>query len=424
MASVPSTPTNIECRGRETYKLLSCTANGPTVDSWSHDDASGRQQWVFEPVSAWQFRVRTCDPARADWYLSRSGSGKVALRRGATGSTVWELSGANGGGWSMSATDATDGLRYLSAHSDGWDRGVDLYSKVTSTLRQTWVVTPAGAPVPAPAPTPTPTPTPTPDPAPVPAGTLLTIDPALQFPGWGAASKRTRLSYDDGGVRITFPPRPHASAGGTNWGFSPPGMFPAKEARASFNVYVQRDFPFEASGSSAGKFGIGIEGGPGAASGGNWSKNGVSFRPMWLGAGPSGSGAMGYVYTEVSNPNDHRASADQQPGVLDTVVMTNGGHNFWRKNTEQLELRKGQWNECSVYMKLNTPGKYDGVIEMTTNGETKRIDNFRWLLPGSKTKIEKFWVASWFGGSGSDPSWSPGRQCHQTIKDVRVWTKK
>jgi hypothetical protein len=27
-------------------------------------------------------------------------------------------------------------------------------------------------------------------------------------------------------------------------------------------------------------------------------------------------------------------------------------------------------------------------------------------------------------GSGSDTSWAPGRQCYQTIKDVRVWTKK
>ena len=79
MASVPTTPANIACRGRETYTLLSCKAGDPTVDSWSHDDGSGRQRWAFEPVSAWQFRVRTCDPTRADWYLSRSGSGKVAV---------------------------------------------------------------------------------------------------------------------------------------------------------------------------------------------------------------------------------------------------------------------------------------------------------------------------------------------------------
>ena len=28
------------------------------------------------------------------------------------------------------------------------------------------------------------------------------------------------------------------------------------------------------------------------------------------------------------------------------------------------------------------------------------------------------------GGSGSDPSWAPGRKCWMTTKNVRVWTDK
>ena len=61
---------------------------------------------------------------------------------------------------------------------------------------------------------------------------------------------------------------------------------------------------------------------------------------------------------------------------------------------------------------------------MTVNGVTHRTEGFRWLLPGSKSQIETFWAAQWMGGSGSDPSWAPGRKCWMTTKNVCVWTDK
>ena len=362
--------------------------------------------------TAYRFKIRLLESERSGWYLKNVGGGVVSLAAGTTGATLWEVTALRGGGWSIRATGEMSPLAYLSVHSDTWNAVVDLYSKVTANGRQTWFVEKV-------APTPDP-------PAPAPDGTLLEIDPALRFPGWNASSKRTRLSYDRESIRVNYPAHPHASSGGTNWNFNPSvARLPAREAAVSFDVFFPEDFPFEASGSSAGKIGSGFHVGPGDASGGNWSTSGASFRMMWLGAESWGSNSMAYVYVEVADPSNFRGTIDQKPGVLEKAgtVLTNGGANIWRNVAEPCKFYRGRWNSCSMYTKLNTPGKYDGAIEMEVNGVKHRIDDFRWILPGSKSSIEKFLFTSWFGGSGSDPAWAPGRACYSLTKNIRVWSK-
>ena len=418
MPSIPTNvPVNIRTRGKAVYNFLSVA--GTQVDCWSGDDASGRQRWMFEPATSGRFTIRLLESERSGWYLKNVGGGIASLAAGVAGATLWELTALRGGGWSIRATGEQSSLTYLSVHSDTWDAVVDLYSKVTSNGRQTWFVEKVDA-------SPTPTPTPDPAPTPTPAGALLKIDQALQLPGWGASSKRTRLSYDRESIRVNYPAHPHASSGGTNWNFKPSvARMPAREATVSFDVFFPEDFPFEAQGSSAGKIGSGFHMGPGDASGGNWSTSGASFRMMWLGAESWGSYAMAYVYVEVASPENFRGTIDQKPGVLEKAgtVLTNGGANIWRNIAEPCKFYKGKWNSCAMYAKLNTPGKYDGVIEMEVNGVKHRIDNFRWVLPGSSSNIEKFLFTSWFGGSGSDPGWAPGRACYSLTKNVRVSTK-
>lgn len=411
-------PTNVRTRGKAVHTFLSVAYDGPKIDCWSSDDASGRQRWVFEPASSGKFKIKLVESERSGWYLKNVGGGKVTLAEGAMGATLWEAMSLRDGGWSIRATGESSPLSYLSVHSDTWDAAVDLYSKVTSNGRQTWFVEKV-------APTPTPTPVPDPTPTPSPAGALLKIDQALQLPGWGASSKRTRLAFDRESIRVNYPAHPHASSGGTNWSFNPTvARLPAREARVSFDVYFPEDFPFEAQGSSAGKIGSGFHVGPGDASGGNWSNSGASFRMMWLGAESWGSYAMAYVYMEVADPANFRGTIDQKPGVLEGAgtVLTNGGANIFRNIAEPCKFYKGKWNSCSMYMKLNTPGRYDGAIEMQVNGLKHRIDDFRWVIPGSRSNIEKFLMTSWFGGSGSDPAWAPGRACYSLTKNVRVWS--
>lgn len=389
--------------GKSTYTYLSAAAAPKTsIDTFVRDDGSGRQRWVVQVFGEDTVALKLAEPGR-DVLLSAAESA-VVLREQTEGGPgpeqLWRFETLDGAAVALRNVARS---AYLSSHDDNWDNAVDLWGELGPEGRQSWAVALAGSSRP---------------------GRLLAIDPALQLPEWGAAPKRTRLSYDaaSGGIRINYPASPHASAGGTNWGFRPPGLFPAREARVSCEVYVPPDFPFEASGSSAGKLGIGIDVGAGPASGGNWSSNGASFRPCWIGAERDGSNAMAYVYCEVSNPDNFREHMDQAPGVLDSAVLTNGGANMFRKVPNPMRIYKGKWNAIEVYMKLNTPGKMDGVCEMSVNGVQYRVDNFRWVLPGSRSMVEKFWTASWFGGSGSDPSWSPGRPCYTIVRDVVVWT--
>ena len=403
--------------GKKTWVYLSARkAPDVNMDTFATDDASGRQRFVVLDAGAGCVFLKLARRGR-EWFLSTVDS-RVEIRSDADPTVqTWEPVPLAEGVFAFKA-----GGKFLSAHDDSWNNDVDLWGEIGPEGRQSWKVEciPSAAPAPsAAAPTAQAQPQAQPQ-----AGRMLTIDPALTLPGWKAASKRTRVSYDNGGIRVTYPAHPHASAGGTNFSFKPDGLFPAREARLSCDVFIPADFPFEASGSSAGKFGLGLEVGKGTASGGNWSQTGASFRPMWLGADREGADAMGYIYVEVANPSDHRSSLDQAPGVLDSAVLTNGGVNLWRKLPKPCRLVKGRWNSVEIHMRLNTPGKRDGLAEMIVNGQRQVAENFRWLLPGSTSLIETCWFATWFGGSGSDPSWAPGRECWSTTKNVRVWTDR
>lgn len=422
-------------------KYLSVAAPpGTRVDLWDRDDGSGRQRWTLVPTgdADGSVYVQLGEAARSNWRLTLSPDDVAVISTpcapGKGQKFVWD-----GTSFRLSGSD-----EFLSWRQ--WDNGVDVWGSVGPEGRQSWKLgaAPAEAPTaPAAAPPATPPVAPpvaqppvapaAPPAAPpvaapkLPAGRLMRIDPQLRLPGWGAASKRTRLSFDPSShaMRIDYPAHPHASAGGTNWRFKPKGVkLPAREARVTFEVFFPRDFPFEASGSSAGKIGIGFRAGSGDASGGEWSSNGASFRLIWLGAEPWGSYACAYVYCEVKNPDDFRGSIDQRQDVLSTAVLTNGGMNLFRPEKTDTPCRfiKGQWNTCEMRMKLNGPGSHDGAVAMTINGVTQQLNDFRWTLPGSPTRIEEFWVSSWFGGSGSDPSWAPGRPTYSLLRNVRVRT--
>lgn len=392
-------------------KFLSVQASpGTNVDAFAKDDGSGRQRWIVRDSGDGDGSVFIISAENSrGWYLSSQkddvGNNVDLYFEVDSSRQKWFVEKAYGTSGSTIRVKGDRAIGFLSFRE--WDSGVDLWKEVGPEGRQTWKMIEVKEPVRE--------------------GKILSIDSSLKLPDWGASSKRARLSYDgeNAAIRVDYPVKPWASSGGTNWTFRPTKFvgLPAREARVSFDVFFPSDFDFEASGASAGKIGCGIRGGSGDASGGNWSRDGFSFRLCWIGNAPYGSDAMAYVYTEVENPSDFRGTIDQDPSVTKYAVMTNGGMNIFREGPgDDLRFVKGKWSKCSVYLKLNSPGKRDGVVELAVGDGKRRIDGFRWVIKNSQSKIEEFVFTSWFGGSGSDPQWHPKWPCHSLTKNVRVWT--
>jgi hypothetical protein len=382
---------------------------GTKVDAFAKDDESGRQRWVIRDSGDGDGSVVVISAESSrKWFLSTP--------KDEVGNWVdlyFEVD-SDRQKWFLEDTEGGKTLRLKGGRSVGflsyreWDSGVDIWGEVGPEGRQTWKIAEVRAPTRE--------------------GTLLEIDQALKFPNWGASSKRNRLSYDSSNrsIRVDYPKSPWASSGGTNWTFKPTKFvpLPAREALVSFEIFFPSDFDFEANGASAGKIGCGIRGGSGGSSGGNWSRDGFSFRLCWIGASSYGSDAMAYIYTEVENPSDFRGSIDQDQSILKDAVLTNGGMNIFRNGPgDQLRFVKGKWTPCSVYLKLNAPGKRDGVVELCVGEGKRRIEGFRWLISGSKSKIEEYVFTSWFGGSGSDPQWAPKWPTYSLCKNVSVWAE-
>jgi len=80
-------------------------------------------------------------------------------------------------------------------------------------------------------------------------------------------------------------------------------------------------------------------------------------------------------------------------------------------------IKRGVWHTVQTWVKLNTPGRHDGVIKTWLNG--KRVlkqQNMRFRdIPG--LQINRFQFVSFFGGHG--PDWAPQTDQTAWIDDVR-----
>jgi hypothetical protein len=203
----------------------------------------------------------------------------------------------------------------------------------------------------------------------------------------------------------------HGRGSNMNALLAPAAHFPADQCRLRVKLFYEPGFPWGARMPKAGGKIIGFEIGRGAASGGNYSPTGASLRVTW-----SYNGGVGpYLYPQVRAPlskkqtgvNADWAALDQSEPVRNVSYIATGVHMFYpaakdRKRPEawDLRLREGVWNDVELFVKLNTPGRHDGVVELTVNGVTKRSTDVRYRYDDAK--IMGVRLHSFFGGGSQD----------------------
>lgn len=186
---------------------------------------------------------------------------------------------------------------------------------------------------------------------------------------------------------------------------APRPLFPAEEVRISFKLWFDKSFPWTLNASTpqvGGKLG-GFEIGKGSASGGNYSTTAASARITWKNEG----GLLGYVYPQLRSATSDKVTwsqLDQSAEFQKIARISMGVHVFVppKGREYRLTMRKERWNDISIYIKLNTPGKHDGVLELSVNGVTERTEAVRYRH--TPIKVEGFNLHTFFGGSQRPPT--------------------
>ena len=231
--------------------------------------------------------------------------------------------------------------------------------------------------------------------------------------GWNTVhgSSKNRFSVNNGVLRLDYEKNSYAAKSGDSFAANPHKSLPKDEFTLSYSVEFPNDFDFKKGGKLPGVC-IGSTNKE-CSAGGDWRKGEGSIRVMWRANNGKDPYAIGYVYTTHGDPKKgEQAQGRQTKDAMSPSDRT--GHNFWKKGTP-LKLHHG-WNTIRVRVKLNTPGKQDGLYEMTVNGKTVKVTDavFR---EKKEEMVQTLKFVSFFGGG--DSSWAtPNKQLHANFKDI------
>lgn len=187
--------------------------------------------------------------------------------------------------------------------------------------------------------------------------------------------------------------------GGFSFYMSPKNMNLTDEVYFSYKVkFGNNNFNWVRGGMLPGIW-IGRMG----AFGGVFLEDGASMRVMWRSQGF----AEAYVYVPPVQDSDYY----KLPGYVKNEGFGDSlGRGLLRFNQEE-------WNDIVMHVKLNTPGNFDGILELTINGLLLKYEKMNWR--NGSEPISGFMMQSFFGGA--DQSWATPVDQEISFKDFKVF---
>jgi hypothetical protein len=209
---------------------------------------------------------------------------------------------------------------------------------------------------------------------------------------WDGTRNRTRVMADARNpsahfLRVKYPAKKFGPV--DNGGQALVRLPPAEEYYLSYRVRFQEGFDFRRGGKLPG-----LASGDGKYSNGLHPVNGDGWtaRMMWLEEGR----LIPYIYY---------------------VGMPKESHwgDSWPINTS---LKPGVWYTLTQRIRLNSPGKSNGIYTIWVNGKkvTQRTDML-WRY-GNKGQIDSFIFSTFHGGN--TPDWAPRWDCFADFDDFRI----
>lgn len=216
-------------------------------------------------------------------------------------------------------------------------------------------------------------------------------------PWYSSGIKKNQWSVEGDILKVKIKKGIHGGQSGGAFDANPNKMFPSDSVTFSYDVYFPDDFDFVKGGKLPGVC-LGTNK-SGCANGGDWKKEEGSIRPMWRANDGKDPYIIGYIYLPDSKGPKHAYDNQGQQYKNATRPGDRAGHDVWI-HEKSLSIAHG-WNSIQVKITLNTPGKKDGVLEMTVNGVTRRVDDVNYRSSDS-IQINKARIVSFFGGGSND----------------------
>lgn len=215
-----------------------------------------------------------------------------------------------------------------------------------------------------------------------------------------------------GVVKVTCNPGEYGSRGGVILRSSSV-CAGAMEIRLTFDVRFGTDSSFDFG--MGGKAGLGVQFGTGNIQGGNWLPTAASARLMFREEGR----ATGYVY--YGKRSDPGAVNDQHADYALIAHPTGtAGHDLWMEGRSKApplpRFESGTWQTVSIYCKMNSVNRADGVIEISVGSTTKRFDKMRWL--DNPAGVNNVQFCTWYGGNTAE--WAPKTTESIYFKNLKV----
>ncbi|GAA4278327.1 Ig-like domain-containing protein [Aquimarina mytili] len=196
------------------------------------------------------------------------------------------------------------------------------------------------------------------------------------------------------------------SASGRNGGFIFDSSFDgAEEATLEYRVKFDKNFTWATGGKLPGLGGASTNSGgipAGCTTNESVNKNAFSCRLMWR------------------RNRDHT----QPPYIIVYPYLPNRDTRCGGNITFIRNIKKDKWYTIKQYIKLNTPGRKNGVLKMYVDGELKLEKNdVEYRLPGKgNVKINSLIMHTYRGGNRTDPVWWSPNTDYAFFDDVKVWT--
>ena len=217
-------------------------------------------------------------------------------------------------------------------------------------------------------------------------------------------------------LKVTCVPGSYGMKSGTGFHALPFLKFPTEHMAYEYSVYFDDDFQWVKGGKLPG-IGFGVD--DKTASGGEWQRDAGSMRVMWR----EGGQAIGYLYlpTEISKNNKrdgtiHVQSNDFQDAAEGALGKPAGIDLFFHKRAG-LRFKRGAWNTIRTEVKLNDPGKRNGLLRLTVNGQTRELDDVVYR-ESREVKINMVLTQVFFGGGSRE--WCAKKKETVSLKDFKV----
>ena len=234
---------------------------------------------------------------------------------------------------------------------------------------------------------------------------------------WNVIHKRKKieaklsLDEEDSSFKVEFVPGKHGSISGIGFHASPTHAFPTLHARFSYKIYFPEDFDWVRGGKLPGLF----IGNPGAT-GGHWDYKAGSARVTWQKDGF----ACVYLYIPLQVAFD--GSKDEAINIQSEEFRKlchrtpHKGCHLW--HTGPLRFEKGQWNDVTLDLKMNSVGRKNGHLKLTVNGKSVECHAMVWRKT-PHLAIGGVSVQTFYGGSVPEAA-APMNGSFAKFKDFMV----